>query len=58
MFRMTEARKKIFLPFVLLTLVFLIPSLGSAGREEGRPSRARHRCLSRVFRVIVSRVKP
>jgi hypothetical protein len=38
-------------------LVFLIPSLGFGQEKEGHPSRARHRCLSRVFRVIVSRVK-
>jgi hypothetical protein len=51
MFRMTEARKKILLPFVLLALVFLIPSLGFGQEEkkDTRPERV-HRCLSRVFR--------
>lgn len=38
MVRMTEALKKIFLPFVLLTLVFLIPSLG-LGQEEKKDTR-------------------
>jgi len=39
---MTEARKKIFLPFVLLVLVFLIPSLGFCQEEkkDARPERA------------------
>ena len=42
MVRMTEARKKIFLPFVLLTLVFLIPalSLGQEEKKDTRPERA------------------
>jgi uncharacterized membrane protein len=42
MFRMTEARKKIFLPFLLLTLVLLIPSLCFAQEEkkDTRPERA------------------
>jgi uncharacterized membrane protein len=39
---MTEARKKIFVPFVLLTLVFLIPalSLGQEEKKDTRPERA------------------
>ena len=42
MVRMTEARKKIFVPFVLLTLVFLIPalSLGQEEKKDTRPERA------------------
>jgi len=42
MFRMTEARKKILLPFVLLALVFLIPalSLGQEEKKDTRPERA------------------
>jgi uncharacterized membrane protein len=42
MVRMTEARRKIFLPFVLLMLVFLIPSLGFGQEEkkDTRPERA------------------
>ena len=42
MVRMTEALKKIFLPFVLLTLVFLIPalSLGQEEKKDTRPERA------------------
>ncbi len=42
MVRMTEALRKIFLPFVLLTLVFLIPalSLGQEEKKDTRPERA------------------
>ena len=38
MVRMSEASKKIFLPFVLFMLVFLIPSLG-LGQEEKKDTR-------------------